>query len=308
MLSRPSRIALLAALLTILAFLAASPVTAFSSMPPGRSIHERITGDAAEAAGFPEQARDALRAAVIVPDLDEMEWDPDTDEPARVDARGAYRGEHHCDRVPPQGDAEAFDATAAFVQQRLEAAVNASRVGDPDGAVTRLGYALHAAQDCASHSDAVDLGLDGAAFAALVLGDAGSGGNDGSAGNGANGSAAGALRLTGFEPGTDDPEMPAGDPYPHGTYAKDSPDGTEEASLRLPDNRTKYEAARDLAQAVSEEILRRFLAELGPEELRTLATAEPTGDRTPKVDVPALPPLAAVLVSAALAVALARRR
>ena len=261
-------------MLALVLVVALPAATAFSSLPPGRSIHERITDTAAERVGFPEGARDALRSASIVPDMDEMEWDPNTQHVQRVDARGPYRAEHHCDRVPGTSDPAALNATVQAVQGRLAAAATSSRSGDPDRAVLHLGYALHAVQDCASHSDAVDQGLDGPGFAAVVLGESAS---------------PTSLRLTGFEPGGDDPERPAGDPYPHGTYAKDSPDGTEEAGQRLPDNRTKHEAARDLAESASEELLRRFLAELSPEELARLAAAQPAGDRTPKVDVPALP-------------------
>jgi MYXO-CTERM domain-containing protein len=264
---------------------------AFSSIPPGRSPHERITVEAAEAAGFPGEATDDLRRAVVAPDFEEMELEPKADAPSRVDARAAYRAEHHCDRVPPAGDAEAFNATAAYVRSAMAEAWAWSAAGKPGDAVAWLGRALHAAQDCASHTDAVDRDQDDA-FVAAALG---------------KGPPLAGLRLTGFAPNTDDPETPKGDPYPHGAYAKDSADGTDESSARLPDNRTKYDAAYGLAVRISSELLSEWLAGIDAGQRARLAEAEHGGTPLPDVDVPSPPTGAAAAVLLALALATRRR-
>src|SRR5687768_974790 len=124
------RASAVAVVLAALALAFATHALAFASLPPGRSPHDGVTRDAAEAAGFPAEAVLALQRGVRAPDLEEMEWDPDTGDFARIDASGPYRAEHHCDRVPPASHAEAFAATVAYIRAALAAASNASVAGD----------------------------------------------------------------------------------------------------------------------------------------------------------------------------------
>lgn len=285
------RASAVAVVLAALALAFATHALAFASLPPGRSPHDGITRDAAEAAGFPEDAILALQRGVRAPDLEEMEWDPDTGHFTRIDASGPYRGPHHCDRVPPADHAESFAATVAFVRHAAAEAGNASAAGDAEGAVRWLGAALHAAQDCASHSNVVDLGdVAMAAFPDAVVGKA---------------PMPAGLWLTGFEPGADDPERPPGDPYPHGEYAKDAAGGNAEADARLPDDRTKYQAARAVAVATSEALLRDWLAGRSEAELAALAEAE-GGSALPRVGIPAAGPWLAAM-ACGVAAALLRR-
>lgn len=260
-----------------LALLLAIPTaSAFASLPPDVSPHHDITEAGAERAGFPEGGIAALQAAVVAPDLHEMEWDPDTDHITRVDARGAFRAEHHCDRVPPAAHLDAFNATVAYIRAALAEATNASHAGDAEEAMEALGGALHAAQDCSSHSNAIDLGLF-ATYPGLVLGD---------------GPPPSGLWLTGFIPDGDDPEAPPGDPYAHGDFAKDSADGTPEASLEMADGRTKYAAAKAMAEDTTALLLERFLAGLSPAEVEALGNVEADASPLPKVGVPGVAPAA----------------
>jgi hypothetical protein len=274
-----------------LVLVAAVPTAAgFASLPPGTSPHDDITKLAAEQAGFPAGGVKALKAAVRAPDMDEMEFDPRSDKIARVDADGPYRAEHHCDRVPPAKDLEAFNATVAYIRSATAAAVNASRAGDAEVAIQNLGGALHAAQDCSSHSNAVDLGVAGE-YPRIVLG---------------NGSAPAGLKLTGFLPGAEDTEMPPGDPYPHGDYNKDSAKSTPEAKLDLPDGRTKFEAARYMAVETSTLILQGFTAQLDGGQMAALGEVEaPKTDAKDKLPIPGVP---MPLLVGALGVLMAIRR
>lgn len=261
-------------------------VGAFSAKP-----HGGITEEGANRAGFPDEAIPALQAAVLAPDVADHEWDPEADDPRRMDADGSFRPEHHCDRVPPGGHAAAFDAAVAYVREKLDGAAAALRADDAEKAMERLGEALHAAQDCSSHSNAVDLAVE-ADFPAMVLGDEPPPAD---------------LWLTGFEPGADDPESPEGDPYPHGRFAKDSADKNAESRLALPDGRTKYETARDLATATTELLLGRFLIEVGEEEAAALAGVEPV-DGDGVLGVPAVGAVPVLALLAALTVLCGRRR
>lgn len=280
--------------LALSAFLVLLPSAAgFSSLSSGESPHEKITEEGAKAAGYPAGGLESLRRAVIAPDEAEFEWDPKAEQPKRIDADGSFRPEHHCDRVPPADSRDAFDATVAYVLAEIGLAVNESHADEPAQAVRHLGRALHAAQDCSSHSNAVDLGAAvEQAYPRAILGEE---------------EPPEGLMLTGFLPGADDPEDPEGDPYPHGRFAKDSADANAEAKLRLPDNRTKYEVARAMAVATTQLVVERFLAQLGPDEVDRLADVEPPGGPLPDVDVPALP-LAGTLAVLALLAATVRKR
>lgn len=292
---RPARVGSVV-LLALALTMAAVPAAGFASQPSGKSPHETLTEATAEGAGFPPDGIAALKKAVIAPDLDEMDWDPRADSVARIDADGSYRADHHCDRVPPTRDVVAFNATVAFVASQVEAAIAASQAGDPDKAVELLGYALHAAQDCASHSNAVDVDV-AATFPGMVLGDT---------------PPPVGLKVTGFLPGADDPEKPDGDPYPHGEFAKDLANGTPEAkravALTGAGNVTKYEAARALAEATSQELLVRFLARLDGEQVKGLAGVDvETDDKLPDLGTPGPAPWLTAMAVVALALLVRRR-
>jgi hypothetical protein len=274
----------LAALLAVAVALPAA--VAFSSVPGGP--HDDITAAAARVAGFPEGGIDALVAAVRAPDADETSIDSDGD----VDAAGGYDPSHHCDRVPPASDETAFNATVAYVRLQGDEARNASLAGDAEGAVGALGRALHALEDCFSHSNAVDLPEPALAVHAAA----------------GEGPEPAGLRLTAFQPGADDAERPPGDDYAHGEFAKDAADKNAESRTVLADNRTKFEAARDLATDAAGLFLRGWLAERNPAELEPLGglDAPPGGGLMPRW-APA-PALFAVVVAVSLAAVALRRR
>lgn len=263
---------------------------AFTSVPPGSSVHDEITAVAKDA-GWSDGATKALQQAVREPDFQETKLDPDGDQPTRIDATASYRAEHHCDRIPPMPDAQAFDATVAYVQGQRNEAANHSAAGNPEQAMEALGRALHALQDCYSHSNIVDLPDQQQAFEDILL-------------NG--GAAVPGLRLVSFEPHADDPERPAGDDYPHGEFAKDEKDGNPEARAVLADNRTKFEAARDLARLATVAFLQEFMRERGAAEQAALMGVKPEDGGVPDdLNIPG--PAPTWFAIALLAVALTRR-
>lgn len=285
---------LLLALAAACALAVPAPASAFSSLPGGP--HDDITAGAARESGFPDGAIDDLVEAVRDVDIRDNALEPDADQIDRIDATADYRPEHHCDRVSDSTDADAFNATVAYVDERSQAAVAAVKAGDPGLSVRMLGEVLHAVQDCLSHSNAVDL-PDPMLVAHAVNGHA---------------PAPAGLRLTSFQPGAEDPETPPGDDYPHSEFAKDSADKNDESEALLADGRTKFEAARDLAHAASMLALQDVLGQLDADDMEALEQAEGDGGQPiPRVGVPAPPAtltLAALAGATAWAVALARRR
>lgn len=229
--------------------------SAFSSVPPQSSPHDDITETAADAVGWPASGRAALNEAVRAPDLDEFRPEGDVGDGSRIDARDAFHPAHHCDRVPPADNATSFQQAASYVQKERD---NASRLiadADAEAAVEALGRALHAAQDCFSHSNWVDLEPEArqGVMRALLQG----------------GEAPAGLVLTAFEPNSKDSTNPD-DPYPHDTYAKDSPDKNDESAIVVGD-RTKYEWARDGAIQASAPIMAEFLGPLNETQLDAIA-------------------------------------
>lgn len=262
----------LAALLAVALFLPGA--CAFGSSPGGP--HDDVTDAAARVAGFPEGGIDALVAAVRLPDADLATSD--------------YDPAHHCDRVPPGSDEGAFNATVAYVRLQAGEARNASLGGDAPAAVEALGRALHALEDCFSHSNAVDLEEPGVVVHAVV----------------GEVPPPPGLRLTAFQPGDDDFDDPAGDDYTHADFAKDSADGNAESQAVMADNRTKFEAARDLATDAATLFLRGWLAERNPAELAPLGEVDaPGGGLLPRWS-PA--PVGLALGLALLAIASVSRR
>lgn len=237
-----------------LLLLVLAPVAgAFSSVPPGSSVHDDITAGAKEA-GFSDKATEALQQAVREPDYQESEIDPDGTDVTRIDATDAYRAEHHCDRIPGTSDGDAFNATMAYIHEQRDLAASKSGA-EPRQAIEALGRALHALQDCYSHSNIVDLPDQQEAYRESFF---------------ESGPPVAGLRLVSYEPGADDPERPEGDDYSHGKYAKDSADKNDESKMETPDGRTKFEAARDLARETTAGFLERFLLERTGEETAAL--------------------------------------
>lgn len=271
--------------------IAAAPAAAFTAAPPGESVHDEITAIVRDA-GWSAEATEALQQAVREPDYQDSEYDPELDEPARVDATDHYRPWHHCDREPGTADADAFNATVRYVHEQRREALNRSAAGDADGSMAALGRALHALQDCYSHSNIVDLPDQQRAFEQALL---------------RGGPPVEGLRLVAYEPGADDPGRP-GDDYGHDRYAKDSADQNDEARARLPDNRTKFEHAFELARLATVAFVQEFMLELGDgERASLLEVQEEDGGAPDDVNVPSLS-LAAVLVAVAFASLPWRRR
>lgn len=263
---------------------------AFSSVPPGSSVHDDITAGAKEA-GFSDKATEALQQAVREPDYQESEIDPEGTDVTRIDATDAYRAEHHCDRIPGTSDADAFNATMTYIHEQRDMAASKSGA-EPRQAIEALGRALHALQDCYSHSNIVDLPEQQEAYRESFF---------------EGGPPVAGLRLVSYEPGADDPERPAGDDYSHGTYAKDSADKNGESKMELSDGRTKFEAARDLARETTVEFLERFLLErTGEETAALMAVGEEDQGLPDDANVPASSLLAAV--AGLVLVAAVRRR
>jgi hypothetical protein len=248
---RPALAALLGAVLLL------PGGAAFDPRPGGP--HDDVTRAAARVAGFPEGGVDALVEAVRAPDVKDMSGPEDFSD--------VYEPAHHCDRVPPATDGEAFNATASYVRFEGDAARNASLSGDAAEAVRALGRALHALEDCFSHSNAVDLPEPMGVVHAVV------------------GQVAppAALRLSSVQPGAADPMRPDGDNYTHEDFAKDRADANDESALVLPDNRTKFEAARDLATDAATLFLSDWLGQRNPAEIGPLGDVDaPDGGPLPR--------------------------
>ena len=242
---------------------------AFASVPTD-SPHATITTRAAGWADWPEGGVDALVVAVHNPDYEQIDWEPHLDEPARYDLAPTYDAAQHCDRVPPQDDDAAFAAARALIQERWSAARAAA---DAETLVRGLGQALHAVQDCFSHSDFVDLDAEAqAAFVAFLL---------------ENGTAP-AVRLVATAADIDDPGMPD-DPYPHDRYAKDAADFNDEAAATI-DGRTKFAHAQDAATQASARVLNGTLAGMSPEMRAAIDALEPAAPEASPI--PAVPILA----------------
>lgn len=276
------------AVLAATLLLAAWPAQAFASVQDGKSPHDEITAVAADA-GWPEGAVEALQAAVRQPDIDDLQPAPVEGNEKRMDVSPTFRPWHHCGRVAPATDAEAVDATVAYVAHERALARNLSLL-DPPAAVRALGRALHALQDCFSHSDAVDLGLDEqrALADALVKG----------------GKAPPGLRICGIQPGAPDIERPAGDAYAHAAFNKDDEEASPEARAVMADGRSKFEHARGLARDATRAFLTDFMAGLGPvESERLLGVDLAKQDEAKTFGVPSpgiIGPLAALALAASL--------
>jgi hypothetical protein len=266
------------------AILLVAPATAFTSTPPGDSVHDRITAAAARSLGFPEPAIEALQDAVRMPDVQETRVSQDDGKPAPV-AADDYAPFHHCDRLPGTTDAAAFEAAVAYVRLERDLAWQALRAESTEHGVRALGRALHALQDCHSHSDIVD--RDAATqrrFQDVLAHDA---------------TGTVPVRITGFglDEDADAANRPAGDPFPHGDHNRDDANASADASRRLADGRTAHEAAAALATETTGMFLAAFLASLEPSERALVMAAEPEADAE-TMDAPLVAGLAALTLAA----------
>lgn len=247
------RIASSVTLALLLACTALPGATAFASAPPGTSVHDGLVSAGATPLGWPKGAIERLQQAVRQPDLDEMGPEPQLDDVARVDAKAAYRPEHHCDRVPPMSHAEAFAKSAQYIAAERKAAAGQAAAGDPEGAMASLGRALHVLQDCFSHTDLASLPAAERDQALRLLATG-------------TGDVPASLRVTAYQPGADEPGMPEGDPFPHDAHNLDGATASDAADEKLADGRSRFEAARDAAANATREWLAAFMAERTPAE------------------------------------------
>lgn len=271
--------------------LAASPALAFASIASGDAPHDEATAVAAEL-GWPKGAVELLQASVRQPDIDDLQPAPVEGDKERLDMSPLFRPWHHCDRVAPADDADAVNATIAYVAQERALARELVLL-DPEAAVHALGRALHALQDCFSHSNVVDLPPE----AQKALGDA----------LVHNRTLTVRLRVCGVAPGALDIERPSGDAYPHADFNKDDKASSPEADLLMPDGRSKHEHAKALATNATRAFLADFMADLdalGSERL--LGVKPPHPEKSDALRIPA--PASGVLVAALLAVAVTQRR
>lgn len=260
------------------------PVAAFESIPPGDSVHDHITADAATPLGWNGTGLDGLQKAVRAPDLAEGKVKGSLGHVVVVDAQGEYEPSHHCDRLPPTSNAQVFAAASQYIQLEREEALQLVHSGHTDRAVSALGRALHALQDCHSHSDVGEKDpLTQAAFQRVLLD-----GGDMPVG----------MRFTGFQPGAKDAAMPPGDDYPHGLFAKDGTNSTPDAEARLPDGRTKFQAASDLAASTSRMFLQDFMGRLNATERSGILQAAPQHLNNSPIPTVGVPALVAVLAAA----------
>lgn len=275
------------------AILASPSVQAFESIPPGSSPHERITEAAASPLGWSGEGLKALQVAVLAPDFSETTVKTDGDKVILIDATDEFEPMHHCDRLPPTSDAHVFAATSTYILLQRDEALQLVQAGHEARSVAALGRALHALQDCHSHSDVGERSVeDGKMFQTALLSGEPLAPSD--------------IRFTSFQPGHEEPELPVGDPYPHGLFAKDGPDSSDDAALLLPDGRTKYQAAYDLAVDTSALFLAEFVGRLTPSEKAAILAVEVEDDGGPGL-IPSVG-LVATLMLAALVVAFVRRR
>lgn len=268
---------------------------AFASVQRGDSPHDDITA-VAHQLGWPEDAVEALQEGVVQADIADFD-EEQVDGGKRLVVTPVFSPAHHCDRVPPDSDADAFNATLAYIAWERRVAENLSLL-DPWGAMRALGRALHALQDCFSHSNVVDLDplAQGQLAHALVHG----------------GSMPAGLVLCGSQPGIPEIGRPPGDPYAHDDRNKDAPHSTPESEALLADGRTKHEAARDLAQEATAAFLRDFTAGLdGAASARLMAIDDDEielDDSDEDGEGPFGVPAVGVVLLPALAVAVALRR
>lgn len=256
---RPKR---LLGLLLAVVLLAVQPAMGFGTFPPGASPHDQITSDAAGPLGFTGSGLLALQQAVRRPDLDETTFKVSGERLVALDASASYQPSHHCDRAPPNSAGEAFAATADYVRTQREEARQFAVAGQPERAVRALGNALHALQDCHSHSDIVDHDeTTRKAFERALLDDL---------------ALPAGIRICGFQPGAKVAEMPDGDTYPHGLYNKDGANSTDDAATMLPTGQTKYFAAKGMATTASSEFLAAFLQTLTVEQRNAVFAVTPT--------------------------------
>jgi hypothetical protein len=284
------------ALACVVLIVMASPAAGFRSLPPGTSPHDELTAQASAAAGITGKAVEALQQAVRRPDVDEMKVKPAADDAlVLIDASKDYEPSHHCDRAPPVTAADALTATGMYVRLQRETARQQLAAGHAERALRALGNALHALQDCFSHSNVGELSPSQQdAVLEILLGPG-------------TLSPPPSLMVCAFQPGIENPEMPPGDPYPHGSFNKDSPNGTPDASARLPDGRTKYDAAHSLAGAASAKFLVSFVANVtsGQKAALLALEAELSVEKTPAVGT--VPIVAALALAACLATMWRRR-
>jgi len=276
--------------LLLLLLLGMPAATAFRSFPPGSSVHDGITKDAAAPLGFPGKAAAALAQATRRPDYDEMKISLNGNGSLRMGVTSQYLPFHHCDRLPGISDADAFKDTALYVAQQREVALADLRNGQAQDAGWAIGRALHALQDCFAHSDIVRGGFDAEQYYERAV----TTGGDPLPG----------LHVTGFDPTARDTASPPGDPYPYSRFNLDANTDSPMATTLLPDGNTCFEHARQDAIAASRMYLQSILDNLtGPQRDALMGLHETTPP--PKLPVPA--PAVAVPVLVGLA-ALARRR
>ena len=241
---------------------------AFESVPPGSSPHDQVTEAAATPLGWSGDALKALQEAVLAPDFLESKVKTDGDHVIVVDATDDYESSHHCDRLPPTSDAAVFSSASSYIRLQRDEALQLVQAGHDARAVAALGRALHALQDCHSHSDVSEKTAEEAdAFQTALL----TGGPV----------APSDLRFTSFQPGNEEPELPLGDVYPHSLFAKDGPGSSDDAKRLLPDGRTKYQAAFDLAVDTSALFLGEFMGRLTPSQEAAILAVKPADDGGP---------------------------
>ncbi|MCA1819776.1 MAG: hypothetical protein LC620_06990, partial [Halobacteriales archaeon] len=102
--------------LLLVLLLALPPAAAFHSVPPGKSVHDEVTAEAAKPLGFTDKSLEALQEAVRRPDLREMKVSGTGASLVILDASGDYEPSHHCDRVPPASSNAAVNSTVAYVR------------------------------------------------------------------------------------------------------------------------------------------------------------------------------------------------
>lgn len=278
----PRRSAVVVALAGLAALAACvAPAAAFSAFPAEDNPHRSITVEGARRGGWPRDLASQLVEGARWPDLMEGALDPRAQAPPPEELR--YEPWHHCDRPPGGKDADLLQATSAYVGRQMGAARDHLDLGNRDGAILALGRALHAAQDCMSHSNVVDLDAvhQAALLAALAKGET------------VPDDVASRVTLTGFDPEAPDPHWPEGDPWPHGLHAKDEPDGNEASRETLADGRTRHQAAHDLAVDLTADLVRGFLGGLADDQMEVLAPPDASARMTPGPGVAAVAALAA---------------
>ncbi len=234
--------------------------SAFESVPPGDSVHDHITADAATPLGWNSTSLPGLQKAVLAPDMSESKIKLKDGHVIVLDVTSAFEPSHHCDRLPPNPDDQVFAATSSYVRMQRDVALLMIHANQPDRAVAALGRALHALQDCYSHSDISEQepGVQ-LAFQQALLNDT---------------PAPAGLRVAGFQPGVKEPEMPVGDAYPHGLFAKDGPHSNADAEIRLPSGQTKFETAAALATTTSRMFLEDYLSRLNVTEKASILSQQ----------------------------------